>query len=322
MDRVQSEAPAGVAAGADAGLTVGYDLGGFFDEMFEAPGAPRPHYRELVREPRRPHAREPRGAQPRRVVVLPHAGDRLHGLRRRGGHRPHLPLRPRAADRAGRRVGADRARARAADARAQPLPRDVYHDQKILAAGVVPPELVFGSRHFRREMIGVRVPRRDLRARRRHRPRPRPRRPLPRARGQPAHAFGRQLHAREPDGAEADLRAALLALRRAARRGVPAARSPTRCARSRRAAGGGDPAVVLLTPGLVQLGLLRALVPRAADGDRDRRGAGPRRAPQPRLHAHDERPGARRRHLPPHRRRLPRPARVQRRLAARRRRAS
>ena len=41
MDRVQNEAPAGVAAGADAGLTAGYDLGGFFDEMFEAPASPR-----------------------------------------------------------------------------------------------------------------------------------------------------------------------------------------------------------------------------------------------------------------------------------------
>ena len=38
---------ADVAAGADGGLTAGYDLGAFFDEMFEAPGRPRPHYRRL-----------------------------------------------------------------------------------------------------------------------------------------------------------------------------------------------------------------------------------------------------------------------------------
>ena len=37
MDQVQNEAPARVAAEADAGLTAGYDLGGCFDEMFEAP---------------------------------------------------------------------------------------------------------------------------------------------------------------------------------------------------------------------------------------------------------------------------------------------
>jgi uncharacterized circularly permuted ATP-grasp superfamily protein len=28
----------------------GYDLGGYFDEMFTAPGEPRPHYRKLFSE--------------------------------------------------------------------------------------------------------------------------------------------------------------------------------------------------------------------------------------------------------------------------------
>src|SRR5207247_11344567 len=32
---------------ADTVLTEGYDPGAFFDEMFEAPGRPRPHYRDL-----------------------------------------------------------------------------------------------------------------------------------------------------------------------------------------------------------------------------------------------------------------------------------
>src|SRR4051794_30147180 len=36
---------------------------------------------------------------------------------------------------------------------------DVYHEQRILRARRIPAELVFGSRHFRREMIGVDVPR-------------------------------------------------------------------------------------------------------------------------------------------------------------------
>ena len=196
---------------------------------------------------------------------------------------------------------------------------DVYHDQKILAAGVVPPELVFGSRHFRREMIGVRVPG-----------------------GIYAHVGGVDL-VRDHDGRylvlEDNLRTPsgvsyMLESRMALKRIFaplfssyavrPVEEYPRALAETLRSVGprGGDPAVVLLTPGLVQLGLLRALVPRAADGDRDRRGAGPRRAPQPRLHPHDERAGARRRDLPAHRRRLPRSARVQRRLAARRRRAA
>ena len=43
---------ADVAAGADGGLTAGYDLGAFFDEMFERPGQPRPHYAPARRAPR------------------------------------------------------------------------------------------------------------------------------------------------------------------------------------------------------------------------------------------------------------------------------
>ena len=68
----------------------------------------------------------------------------------------------------------------------------------------------------------------------------------------------------------------------------------------------------------LQLGLLRALVPRAADGRRARRGPRPRRDGRPRPHADDERLQARRRHLPAHRRHVPRSRRAPRRLDARR----
>jgi uncharacterized circularly permuted ATP-grasp superfamily protein len=36
---------------------------------------------------------------------------------------------------------------------------DVYHDQRIITERLLPADLVFGARHFRREMIGVHVPR-------------------------------------------------------------------------------------------------------------------------------------------------------------------
>jgi uncharacterized circularly permuted ATP-grasp superfamily protein len=39
--------------------------------------------------------------------------------------------------------------------------QDIYHDQRIIADRIVPPELIYTSQHFRREMRGVRV-RRDL----------------------------------------------------------------------------------------------------------------------------------------------------------------
>ncbi len=34
---------------------------------------------------------------------------------------------------------------------------DIYHDQRILKDRIIPPELIFGARHFRREMIGINV---------------------------------------------------------------------------------------------------------------------------------------------------------------------
>ena len=74
--------------------------------------------------------------------------------------------------------------------------------------------------------------------------------------------------------------------------------------------------------GHLQLGLLRALVPRPADGRHARRGRRPRRQRRrPRVHAHDRRARAGRRHLPPHRRPVPRPRGVPPRLDARRARA-
>ena len=68
--------------------------------------------------------------------------------------------------------------------------------------------------------------------------------------------------------------------------------------------------------GHLQLGLLRALVPRPADGRHARRGQRPRRVGRrPCVHAHDRRPRAGRRDLPPHRRPVPRPRGVPARLA-------
>ena len=70
--------------------------------------------------------------------------------------------------------------------------------------------------------------------------------------------------------------------------------------------------------GRVQLRVLRARVPRAADGRRAGRRPGPLRPERHGLHAHDARPAARPRDLPARRRRLPRPARVPQGLDARR----
>jgi uncharacterized circularly permuted ATP-grasp superfamily protein len=37
--------------------------------------------------------------------------------------------------------------------------QDIYHEQRILREGIIPPDLIYGAKMFRREMFGVRVPR-------------------------------------------------------------------------------------------------------------------------------------------------------------------
>ena len=67
----------------------------------------------------------------------------------------------------------------------------------------------------------------------------------------------------------------------------------------------------------LQLRLLRARAARPADGRRAGRGPRPDLRGQPGEHADDGRPAARRRHLPPHRRRVPRPGALPARLGDR-----
>ena len=67
-------------------------------------------------------------------------------------------------------------------------------------------------------------------------------------------------------------------------------------------------------PGHLQLGVLRAHLPRQGDGHRAGRGPRPGGEERRRLHEDDARPAARRRGLPPRRRRLPRSALLPRRL--------
>ena len=114
--------------------------------------------------------------------------------------------------------------------------RDLYGTQRVLSDGVVPAELIYRGKDFRREIHGIEPPPgiymhiagidlvRDER------------RPLPRARGQPAHAVGRLVHDREPHRRAAHPARVLRALPRAARRALPGAAARRRCASSRRAA--------------------------------------------------------------------------------------
>ena len=113
---------AGVAAEADAGLIAGYALDDSTTRCSTHAGARRDHYGALFQTLSAYVAREPRGSHPHRERVVSNPGHRLHGLRRRRGHRADLPLRPDPAHRPGAGVDAARARPDPAHARAQPVP--------------------------------------------------------------------------------------------------------------------------------------------------------------------------------------------------------
>ncbi len=149
---------ADVAAGADGGLTAGYDLGTFFDEMFDAPERPRPHYRLLAE---RLAAMSAAQLEERTRVANSFFLDQGIGFTVYGddaGTDRIFPfdLIPRIVP---RHEWETIERGLVQRLRALNLfIADIYHRQDILEAGIVPADLVFGSRNFRREMIGLDVP--------------------------------------------------------------------------------------------------------------------------------------------------------------------
>jgi len=136
-------------------LVADYDLGSFFDEMFEAPGRPRRHYRALNE---RLGALSDDGLHERiqtanAFFLTQGIGFTVYGDDAGTDRIFPFDLIPRI-------VPADEWALveRGLEQRVQALNLfigDLYGAQAILAEGVVPVELVFGSRNFRREMIGV-----------------------------------------------------------------------------------------------------------------------------------------------------------------------
>ncbi len=171
---------------------------------------------------------------------------------------------------------------------------DVYHDQEIFKAGIVPREQIESNAQFRPEMMGVDVPN-DIYSHIsgvdivRAPERPGQRRVL-RAGRQPARAQRRELHAGRPQDDDAAVPRAVQRAPRGAGRPLPrpAARDPARQQPGHhgRADGGGADARH------VQQRLLRTRLPGPADGRGTGRGAGPVRQGQLRVHAHHARPAA------------------------------
>ena len=184
--------------------------------------------------------------------------------------------------------------------------RDIYHGRDILRANIIPDDLIFQNPVFRPEMNGQDVPhdvyvhiagidivRVDPEN-------------FYRAGGQCAHALGRVLHAGKPRNHDAAVSGPVRPPPRRAGgkvsgRTVVGAALGGAAFRLGRADGGADDARRL------QLRLLRAFVPRRQARHRTGRGPRPHRQERRGVHAHHRGPQARRRDLPPRRRRLPRP---------------
>ena len=148
----------GAAAASEAGLTAGYDLGAFFDEMLDSAGRPRPHYAALHERlsSMTPASLEERIRVANAFFVTQGIGFTVYGDEQGTDRIFPFDLVPRI-------VPADEWAVieRGLEQRLRALNlflHDVYHEQRILADGVVPAELVFGSRQFRRELIGFDVP--------------------------------------------------------------------------------------------------------------------------------------------------------------------
>ena len=275
-----------------------YVLGSAYDEMFTAEWGVRPHYSELHRRVATLSAEELRRRQQACEQSFLHQGITftVYGDNQSTERIIPTDLLPRiitAAEWALLEAGLKQ--------RIQALNmflHDVYSDGRVLKDGLVPRALIYGSKHYRREMRGLPVPH-----------------------GAYVNVCGTDLVRRE-DGTfvvlEDNLRVPsgvsyMLANRDVVRRAFPAIfrSAGVQADRALSAGSAGDAEIACAVPGRgfdrgavarrLQLGLFRARLPGAPDGRGAGRGARPRRQRQFGLCAHHLGVEARRRDLPPHR---------------------
>ena len=138
---------------------VNYHLASAYDEMFSAPGVAREHYRALQKTLLGLAPEQLRRTQQAADLTFLHEGITFTVYGSKEGTERIFPndLVPR--------IIPAREWTRIEKGLAQRLTalnlflRDIYHEGRILAEGVVPRELVYSCKHFRREMRGLNVPR-------------------------------------------------------------------------------------------------------------------------------------------------------------------
>ncbi len=294
----------------DNTLFDGYDRGGFYDEMFDAEGGPRHGVDAPRRAPRPARAAGALAPPAHRRARPPFGRDHLPGVRRgrRDRARPALRSRP-AGDRAAR-LGAARARHPAAHRRLEPLRRGrlrrAAHPQgrAWCRPSWSPPPRRTSSRATASspmKKVYTHITGTDL------------------VRDQDGQFYVLEDNLRCPSGVSYVLQNRQVmkrtlphafAMPRACGRWTATPASSSRsCAPWRRDRRAADEEADhrAAHAGHAQLGLLRARLPGAADGHRAGRGTRPPGGRRAGGDAHDPRDGGHRRHLPSHRRRVPRP---------------
>lgn len=148
---------AGATSLSDSGLFAGYEIGQPYDEVFAAPGEPRPHCRALLEELAAASADTLRRHQVEADKAFLTQGITFTVYGDAQGTERIFPfdLLPRIITAREWEV-LERGLAQRLTAINLFL-RDVYHEGRILAEGVVPRDLVYSCRHYRREMRGVHV---------------------------------------------------------------------------------------------------------------------------------------------------------------------
>ena len=138
---------------------VNYKIETAYDEMFRAPGVPREHYRALHHTLLKLPPEELRRSQQAADLAFLHEGITFTVYGSEEGTERIFPndLLPR--------IIAAREWAKIEKGLTQRLTalnlflRDIYHEGRILSDKVVPRDLLYTCRHFRREMRGLNVPR-------------------------------------------------------------------------------------------------------------------------------------------------------------------
>jgi uncharacterized circularly permuted ATP-grasp superfamily protein len=135
-----------------------YDPGEFWDEMFDSPTSVRPHYDPLAQQLARLRPAEVARRQEAADLSFQARGITFAVNQDPNGIEKILPF-----DLVPRLIRADEWSVieRGLEQRVRALNlflHDVYHEQRILGSELIPPELVLGSRGYRREFQGVDVP--------------------------------------------------------------------------------------------------------------------------------------------------------------------